>query len=325
MRVGIILLLFCSMAVFAFFFIGAETPAQEVLWGVNFSQKHAALLGLDWRSVYLALLEELGAQRLKVAAHWDLLEQTPDTFSFEDLDWQVQEAALRNASILLVVGMKTTRWPECHIPSWAKGLTKEKQQQEILGALNEIVLRYKDSPAVWGWQVENEPFFLFGECPWKDSAFLRQEVDLVHKLDAKRPVVISESGEGSLWILAGAAGDIVGTTLYRKIWFSKLGRYIDYPFPATFYKRRAQLIQWLFGKEVIAGELQAEPWGPTLIYDSSLEEQQKTMNKEQFLKTIEFAKRTGIKEFYLWGAEWWYWLKETQGDETMWNEAGNVL
>ena len=65
------------MAVFAFFFIGAETPAQEVLWGVNFSQKHAALLGLDWRSVYLALLEELGAQRLKVAAHWDLLEQTP--------------------------------------------------------------------------------------------------------------------------------------------------------------------------------------------------------------------------------------------------------
>jgi len=34
-----------------------------------------------------------------------------------------------------------------------------------------------------------------------------------------------------------------------------------------------------------------------------LEEQEKTMNLERFQKNIEFAKRTGLDTFYLWGAE----------------------
>ena len=68
-------------------------------------------------------------------------------------------------------------------------------------------------------------------------------------------------------------------------------------------------------------ELQAEPWGPKLLYDISLEEQEKTMNAEQFKKNIEYAKKTGFDYHYLWGAEWWYWMKEKQGDPSIWNEA----
>ncbi|MBU1110058.1 hypothetical protein KKB83_00310, partial [Patescibacteria group bacterium] len=97
-----------------------------------------------------------------------------------------------------------------------------------------------------------------------------------------------------------------------------------YPFPPIFYKRRAQIINWLFGKEVICGELQAEPWGPKLIYDLPYEEQAKTMNPEQFKRIVDFARQTGIKEFYFWGAEWWYWLRE-QGNTKIWNEANRVL
>ena len=76
---------------------------------------------------------------------------------------------------------------------------------------------------------------------------------------------------------------------------------------------------------MVCVELQAEPWGPKLLYDSPLEEQQKTMGLEQFKKNIEFAKDTGLKEFYLWGPEWWYWMQEKQGDSSIWEEAKKLF
>jgi hypothetical protein len=120
-------------------------------------------------------------------------------------------------------------------------------------------------------------------------------------------------------------GDIVGTTMYRKVWVRQLSIYIDYFFPPIFYWRKAQLVKRFFDKDVICVEFQAEPWGPKLIYDISLEEQKKTMNLEQFRKNIDFAKRTGLEEFYLWGGEWWYWMKEKQQDSAIWDEAKNLF
>ena len=102
---------------------------------------------------------------------------------------------------------------------------------------------------------------------------------------------------------------------------SQIKSYLHYPFPAIFYYRKAQLIEKLFGKKVICVELQAEPWGPVLLYDLATEEQEKTMNLEQFKNIINFAKRTGLDEFYLWGVEWMYWLKEKENKPKIWNEA----
>ncbi len=76
---------------------------------------------------------------------------------------------------------------------------------------------------------------------------------------------------------------------------------------------------------MICTELQVEPWGPKLLYDSPVEEQEKTMNLEQFKYNIEFAKRTGLKEFYLWGGEWMYWMKEVQNKPEIWNEARKLF
>jgi len=28
---------------------------------------------------------------------------------------------------------------------------------------------------------------------------------------------------------------------------------------------------------------------------------------------------------YLWGSEWWYWLKEKQNDPKIWEEAKNLI
>ncbi len=319
---GVLILLLLSAG---YFFIGAPPRAEKIDWGVNFSQKHTENLGLDFKETYLALLDDLGTKNLKVAAHWDLLEPEKNKYYFDDLDWQIKEAENHSAKILLVIGMKTPRWPECHIPEWAINFSKEEQQKEILEMLEKVVLRYKDSKAIEYWQVENEPFFPFGECPWVDKNFLKKEIDLVKSLDSSHPIVISDSGEGSFWIRAAKFGDIVGTTMYKRVWFHQVGIYIHYPFPPTFYWRKAKYIEKIFDKEVICVELQAEPWGPKLLYDSPIEEQEKTMNLEQFQKNVEFAQKTGLDQFYLWGAEWWYWLKETQNKPEIWQEAKKLF
>ncbi len=311
---------------FLYFFGGRATETREAVWGVNFSQKQASALGLDWRAVYTALLDDLEVKKLKVSFDWNDLEPQPDVFSFDDADWQVAAAKKRGAKLLLVAGMKTMRWPECHMPEWAKELSKEEQQKEVLALLEAIVKRYKDSPALGAWQVENEPLLKFGTCPWRDRKFLEKEVELVKSLDPNHSVVVSDSGEFSFWIQAAKIGDIASTTMYRKVWFHEIDRYVEYPFPPVFYGRKAQIIKTLLDKKVIVGELQAEPWGPgKLLYDTTIDEQDAAFDLVQFHKNIAFAKQTGLKEFYLWGAEWWYWRMTEAEDSTFWDEARKLF
>ena len=325
----IIFILFVVIAIFlvSFFylFIGRAPQQKNIKWGVNFSQKFTEIMGLDWRKTYLALFEDLGVKNLKLITHWDWMEGKRDEFFTNDLDWQIEEAEKHDVKLILVIGMKTGRWPECHIPVWAKSLPKEEQQKEVLKHIKNIVLRYKGSDAIEKWQVENEPFFPFGECPWSDKEFVKKEVELVKLLDPTREVIISDSGEFSLWISAAKIGDIVGTTMYRRVWSRELKFYFGSFFPRVYYWRKAQIIKRVFGKDVICVELQAEPWGPVLLYDLPVEEQKKTMDLEQFKKNIEFAKKTGLKEFYLWGAEWWYWMKDKQNQPEIWNEAKKLF
>ncbi len=321
---GLTLLIILIFA--GYFFIGSAPRPSQITWGVNFSQKHSRDLGLEWKKNYSALLQDLKIRNLKILVHWDLIEPAPEKYDFKDLDWQIEQAEDYNAKLILVIGMKVGRWPECHIPEWAKKLTKKEQQERILSLLEKIVLRYRDSKAIKYWQIENEPFFYFGECPWYDKNFLKKEIDLVRLLDFRnRPIIISDSGEYSPWIRAARYGDIVGITMYRKVWVRRFKIYSSVFLPPVYYWRKSLFIQKLFGKKVICVELQAEPWGPVLLYDLPLKEQKKTMDFKQFQKNIRYAKNTGFDEFYLWGAEWWYWLKEKHKSPEFWNEAKKLF
>ena len=185
----LILLVIISFIV-GYFFIGFQKPAENITWGVNFSQKHAEGLDLDWRETYSAILDDLGAKNIKIAVHWDFIEREKGNYYFDDLDWQINEAEKRGAETILVIGMKTPRWPECHEPEWVMNLSKEDQQKRLLKLIEEIVLRYKDVEAIKYWQVENEPFFSFGKCPSFDKELLKKEIDLVKFLDITRPKII---------------------------------------------------------------------------------------------------------------------------------------
>src|SRR3989344_4053272 len=129
----ILLLVICLIGVYLFF-----VPKQrQVSWGVNFSQAQAINLGLDWKRTYTAILE--------------LLQPNSDHYYFDDIDWQLQQAQNYSAKIIYVVGMKTGRWPECHIPDWASGLSKQEQQNELPAYVKEVVERYKDNKSIVYW------------------------------------------------------------------------------------------------------------------------------------------------------------------------------
>ncbi len=302
---------------------GKAEPADKVNFGVTYSKLFTEQMGLDWQEAYLAILDDLGVKKIRLVAYWHEIEKEQGQYLFDDLDWQIEEAEKRGAEIILVMGRRLPRWPECHIPEWAKGLDEAGQQKKILDIIEKIINRYKEKDIIWAWQVENEPFLKnFGECPKLDIKFLEKEVDLVRKLDTKaRPIIMTTSGELSSWLQAASRGDVLGTTLYRVIYNDYVG-YFEYPLPPVFYHKRAQFVKKITGIEkVIIIELQAEPWGPKLLFETSQKEQAKSMDIERFRNTINYTYQTGYDEAYLWGAEWWYWMKETHDNDAFWQEA----
>ena len=200
---------------------GVGFDRKNVNWGIDFSQMQAEALGLDWQETYLAIINDLGAKNIKLHTQWDFVEGKKDDYYFDDIDWQIEQAEKNKVNIIYVLGLKTGRWPECHDPDWVQGLTKQKQQDEVIEYMTEVVNRYKDSKSIIYWQVENEPLLQFGECPswyYDNVDFLKKEVDLVKSLDSTRKIIISDSGELSWWLEASKIGDIIGTTMYRRAW-----------------------------------------------------------------------------------------------------------
>lgn len=297
------------------------SPREDVHLGLTYSARYARDLGVDPHAAYLALLDQIGVKRLRLPVYWDQVEAQRGQYDFADLDWQIRVAHERQVEIILAIGQRTPRWPECHIPDWV-GDDTAVRQGALLKYLTEVVKYYRSENSVKVWQVENEPFLTrFGECPPLDAAFLDQEIALVHSLDSDRPVLLTDSGELSLWVRAASRGDRFGTTLYRKLWHPRFG-YITYPIGPNFFRFKAWLVRLFTTQERFSViELQAEPWASGWVGNVSLEEQSRTMNAEQLAANVDYARRVGFQEIYLWGGEWWYWLKERHGDASVWEEA----
>lgn len=318
-------LLAMVFVLFVYFNLPGPAPRQDAELGVTFSSRYATDLGLDWRETYLALLDEMGVRNIRLPVYWDLIERERSSYDFEALDWQIAEAEKRGASLILVLGQRVPRWPECHIPGWAHEDT-ELRQAALLQFMMEVVNRYRHSEAVKTWQVENEPFLVFfGNCPPFDSIFFDQEIALVKALNPGRPVLTTDSGELSLWLRAAKRGDIFGTTMYRKLWHENFG-YFTYPVGPNFFRFKAWLVRAFTDQEnFIVIELQSEPWARGWIGNVSLEEQFLTMDERRLRENVEYARRVGFPEIYLWGGEWWYWLKVKHDYPALWNTARELF
>ncbi len=287
--------------------------SASITYGVTFTPKYARYLKLDWQKTYLQILDDLKIKNLRLPSYWDVLEREAGSYDFSETDFMLDEAQKRGVRALLVVGVKQPRWPECHIPAWAKALSPNERRGKALRYVRAVVERYKDNPSIWAWQVENEPFVSwFGEnCGLPDKQFIKDEIELIKRSDAKRPVVITDSGEWSSWVPAMKSSDILGISLYRKSHNQVLNLYTTYPFPTGMYLLKSTLVRKLFApdnQKTIISELQAEPWTQKAVPDTSFKEQEKLFSVQDFKENIEYARKTGFDEVYLWGVEWWYYM-----------------
>ena len=323
--VSVVLFVVGAVLVFSFY---PGQPAKETQFGVTFSRQQAEGFGLDWKETYIDILDDLGVKYIRLSAYWSDIESAQGEFNFEIIDWQIEEAKKRDVKILLAIGRKLPRWPECHIPEWAYGLDPKGQNKAVLEMLGTVVARYKDETAIWAWQVENEPLFPFGVCPPIDREFFEEEVVFVRSLDSSRPIVTTDSGELSFWIAAGSQGDIFGTTMYKIVPWKWVG-FISYDFlPPAFYRKKAAILKKLLPNidDIIVVELQAEPWMAGIpINANTLDRQFGRFGIERFRKHIQYTRDIGYSQTYLWGVEWWAWLKEEAGHPEFWDEARTLF
>lgn len=322
-------LLLTLLIVVFIFFIYINLPVKPVndkaKIGVTFSARYAQDIGLDWKQVYTAMLDDLEIKHIRIPVYWDLVEKNNNEYNFSDIDWQLSEAQKRNAKIILVIGQKVPRWPECFIPEWV-GSDDNKRKEKLLLFEETVVNRYKDNhPEIASWQIENEPFLDFGVCPDADANLLDAEIAKVKNIDSSRPVIITDSGELSLWIQAAKRSDVFGTTMYREVYTKKYGHW-HYPIGPNFFKAKQLLIK-LFAHQnnTIVIELQGEPWVDGWTVHAPIEKQLASMNADILKDNVKFAKKTGIKEIYVWGIEWWYWMKEKQHNPTLWETAKLIV
>lgn len=297
--------------------------AKDDYWGVTFSPKFAEELGLDWRQVYQATIEDLKVKNIRLPIYWDQIEKEEGFYDFEIYDEILDRGAKNDVKFILSIGSRLPRWPECHTPSWLEHYDESVRQRKTLQMLKVVVNRYKDRSNVVWWQVENEPLLdTFGECPKSNEDFLRQEVALVKALD-DRNVIISATGELSTWRKEVKIGDIFGTTMYRVVWNPWFG-YFRYPYPDWFYNFKANILGLTRNRTIIS-ELQAEPWVPHgTLADLSYDEWNKSFDPEQFKANLQFAINVDFRQAYLWGVEWWYMQKE-RGIDDYWVIARQIF
>jgi len=324
--IAVVILLAVLLAVF-FYLI--RRPSGTVTggfhWGIAYSRIFAEQMGLDWQKTYLAILSDLKPKYLRLPIYWQDVEPEQGYFNFAYYDWMMGEAQKNGVEVILVIGRKTPRWPECNLPDLVNKKDLESQKEPVIKLITQIVKRYKDQPNLYAWQVENEPFLNFGECPLLGGDFLDREITKVRELDPSHPIIVTDSGELSAWVQAAKRADIFGTTMYLIVHSPKVG-YLEYHLPPRFFWLKANIVHLFYPeKPITVSELQAEPWGPKLLYDISLEEMMKTMSFPQFQKNIEYAKQVGFPEIYLWGAEWWYWMRTVQGDARYWDYAREII
>lgn len=322
----IVLLLVGTMYGIAQWYIHSEAgkPLQE---GVSFIPDYAQSLGVDPQQTMDALLN-IGVKQFRLVSYWSDIEQQPGKYDFSQLDWQFQKAEAKHAKIILSLGLRQPRWPECHAPAWINlNQPDSRWQPQLETFMQKVIERYKNSPSLQSYQVENEYFLQgFGTCTNAvyGRARLVSEYDLVKRLDPGRQVIISRSDNALGIPINRPQPDEFGISVYKRVWDAGVThRYLEYPFPAWYYGFLAGLQKLVDHKDMMIDELQAEAWAPNQqqITGTSLAEQNKSLDATRLKARFQYGRATGMRSIDLWGAEYWYYRAQILHDPSLWHVA----
>jgi hypothetical protein len=325
--VSIIVLCLGVMYGIARWYIWSESHKPLVV-GASFIPDYAESLGADPQKTMDALITDLHIKQFRLTSYWSDIEKSPGQYDFTQLDWQFQKAEAAHAKVSLSLGLRQPRWPECHMPDWAANQPANQWQPQLEQFMTAVIDRYKTSPSLDSYQLENEYFLKgFGLCTDFSRDRLVSEFNLVKKLDSKHEVIMARSNNALGIPIGKPTPDEWGISIYKRVWSPPVGRYVEYPFPAWYYGFLAGTQKILFGKDMIVHELQAEAWPPNgqSITESSLQEQSKSINAQRMKDRIAYGKATGMRTIDLWGAEYWYYRMTVLHDPSLWNTVKENL
>lgn len=310
--------------VFAFFFVGWPRIYPKE-YGITWSAPYAESLGIDSQEGLIATLDDLGVRRFRIPAYWTDIEKEKGVYDFRVLREQLDEIAKRDGKVILAVGARLPRYPECWVPDWVQRLDKDTRGDTQLAYVKETYNSFKDHPAVAAWQVENEVnFTLYTGCEGLTRILAKEEMRWMREQESKRanirPIYTSESGEFSTWVSWAGEVDGIGVSVYRAVISPWFGTIHYFYVPPWSYTRKASLAK-IFVPEIFVSEFQMEPWSLFPLPETKLEDQYKTLSHAQMKKNFLYAERMDVSAVDFWGAEWWYWMQEKQGRPEFWNTA----
>jgi hypothetical protein len=292
-------------------------------FGVSFSLKQCRNFGIDPKKTLDWLLNEAGFRRFRLMSYWNEHEKEQGKYDFSQLDWQIKRIEKAGGVVTLCLGARQPRWPENHWPEWAWQAPKAERSRALLAYIQKVVERYKDSPALTSYQLENEALLQnFGKNSEIDRERLVAEFNLVKELDPAHPVIMTVSDQWGIPLRAPIP-DSIGFSYYHTVYAK--GRYTSAHHYAWLHRLRTALIRLIHGRPVFIHELQLEPWGPTAIWKMNAAEQDKSMSPSHIARSIRLAKQTKLYPIDLWGGEWWYWRTTKHRDRSVWQAVQTAL
>ena len=299
--------------------------SKKPVYGFTYSTIYAEYLGLQAVPAFQQIVQDIPFHFVRLPVYWNRYETVNDLWSDQELKSLLDIAQKNNVSVILAIGHKVPRWPECFTPVWAEDLDQQQYNEEHLAFISHIVSTFGTHPALKRWQIENESYFPFGECMSSDPSQIRAEKQIVRAVTPHIPIQTTVSGEQGLGINKAPFADIIGFSLYRTVSTPLLGKFI-FPHVPFLYRVQSWLVA-LGGKRSVISELQAEPWGLhefDLQTHDGLEAAVNAFTPEDLSQQLIFARQTGMREISLWGVEWWLALAN-HGEGQLWESAKTMF
>lgn len=292
---------------------------QDPRYGFTFSSAYTDSLGIDTRETLAAALTDFAPAFVRLPLYWDAVEPVEGEFSWDLVDDEVSRIHEAGVAVHMVIGAKVPRWPECFVPAWVRSHDRDAFEVSLLAYERAVLERYQHAVDVW--QVENEPFFAFGDCPAPSIPFFLQEIALVREIDPGAQVQMTVSGEQELWTVAMPFADRIGVSMYRRVRSAMFGSFTFPLSPAWYALMRLPVAPF---RAVVLSELQMEPWFTShpRYLDEALAASYFT--PDDALANIAYARAAGFSEVSFWGVEWWYYLRE-HGYPQLWNTMRDML
>ena len=318
--------------------LGSEVWPEDLppapLVGFSFSPESSLRAERDPASDLRRLLATTDPDIVRLPIYWESIQPTQNQLDFSSIDALLAEVAAhdyltaRQTRVVLTIGARNFLYPELHEPAWAgpreQPYIGEVQKGEAYRAyFDSSITRYRDSPLLYAWQVENEPFDYVGNdltgVDQIDPAQLSWEFGEVHRLDPQhKAMTTTYDGWNAavdmlqvyatpvLALLRGYpsghpnqtldVGDALGLDLYLEgpsipLDFTSVDLRAEWKQQAlAFWADRAQAS----GKDLWLAEMQAQPWsGSTSFTPADLIESAYDYREER------------IQVVLMWGVETW--------------------